>query len=75
MFSGVKLSNGIICFIRLNYTYLNNDEHKHLDKRTGNTDILDMAFILPNLTNHDIQFLIGDGFGSDHLPIENSIDA
>ena len=24
----------------LNLTYLNNDEHKHLDKRTGNTDIL-----------------------------------
>ena len=31
-----------------------------LDKRTGNTDILDMAFISPNLTKHDIQFLIGD---------------
>ena len=59
----------------LNYTYLNNDEHMHLDKRTGNTDILDMAFISPNLTNHDIQFLIGDGLGSDHLPIEISIDA
>ena len=34
-----------------------------------------MAFISPNLTKHDIQFLIGDDFSSDHLPIEISIDA
>ena len=58
-----------------NLTYLNNDEHTHLDKRTGNTDILDMAFISPNLTKNDIQFLIGDDLGSNHLPIEISIDA
>ena len=36
------------------------DEHMHLDKRTGNTNILDMAFISQNLSKHDIQFLIGD---------------
>ena len=59
----------------LDLTYLNTDEHTHLDKRTGNTDILDMAFISPNLTKHDIQFLIGDDLGSDHLPIEIAIDA
>ena len=59
----------------LNLTYLNTDEHTHLDKRTGNTDILDMAFILPNLTKHYIEFLTGDDLGSDHLPIEISIDA
>ena len=59
----------------LNLTYLNNDEHTHLDKRTDNTDILDMAFILHDLTKHDIQFLIGDDLGSDHFPIEISIDA
>ena len=59
----------------LNLTYLNNDEHTHLDKRTGNTGILDMAFISPNLTKHDIQFLIGEDLGSDHLPTEISIDA
>ena len=47
----------------LNLTYLNNDEHTHLDKRTVNTDILDMAFISPNLTKHDIQFLTGDDLG------------
>ena len=56
----------------LNLTYLNNDENAHLDKRTDSTDILDIAFISPNLTKHDIQFLMG---GSSHLPIEISIDA
>ena len=34
-----------------------------------------MAFISPNLTKHDIHFLIGDDLGSNHLPIEISIDA
>ena len=58
----------------LNLTYLNTAEHTHLDKKTCNTDILDMAFISPDLTKHDIQFLIGDDLGSDHLPIEISID-
>ena len=46
----------------LKLTYLNNDEHTHLDKRTGNIDILDMAFISPNLSKHNIQFLTGDDF-------------
>ena len=55
---------------------LENDEHTHLDKRTGNADTLDMAFVSPNLTKHDMQFLIGDDLGSDHhLPIEITIDA
>ena len=69
--SGLMLKN---IQSHLNLTYLNTDEHTHLDKRTGNTDIVDMAFISPNLTKHDIQFLIGDDLGSDHLPIEISID-
>ena len=60
---------------QLNLTYLNNDEHTNRDRAKGSTDILDMAFISPNLTKHDIQFLIGDDLGSDHLPIEISIDA
>ena len=34
-----------------------------------------MAFISSNLTKHDIQFLIGDDLGSDHLPIKISINA
>ena len=45
------------------------------DRRTGNIDILDMVFISPNLTKHDIHFLIGDDLGGDHLPIEITIDA
>ena len=59
---------------QLNLIYLNTDEHTHLDRYTGNTDILYMAFISPNLSKHDIQFLIGDDLGSDHLPIEIAID-
>ena len=34
-----------------------------------------MAFISQNLSKHDIEFLIGDDLGSDHLPIEILIDA
>ena len=45
-----------------------------MDRAHGSTDILDMAFISPNLAIHDIQFQIGVDLGSDHLPIEISID-
>ena len=45
-----------------------------MDWRNGNTDILDMAFITQNLIIHDTQFQIGIDLGSDHLPIEISID-
>ena len=57
-----------------NLIYLNNDEHTHMDRAKVSTDILDMAFISSNLAKHDIQFQIGDDLGSDHLPIEISID-
>ena len=59
---------------KLNLIYVNNDEHTHMDRRTGNNDTLDMAFISQNLAIHDIQFQIGVDLGSDHLPIEISID-
>ena len=59
---------------QLNLIYLNNDEHTHMDRAKGSKDILDVAFISPNLATHDIQFQIGDDMGSDHLPIEISID-
>ena len=59
---------------KLNLIYVSNDEHTHMDRRTGSTDILDMAFISQNLAIHDIQFQIGIDLGSDHLPIEISID-
>ena len=45
-----------------------------MDRANGSTDVLDMAFISPNLAKHDIQFQIGDDLGNDHLPIEISID-
>ena len=70
-----NISGPILKNIQSDLTYLINDEHTRLDKRTGNTDILYMAFISPNLTKYDIQFLIGDTLGSNHLPTEISIDA
>ena len=60
--SGLMLKN---IKSQLNLIYLNTDEHTPLDKRTGNKDILDMAFISPNVSEHDIQFLIGDDLGSE----------
>ena len=60
---------------QLNLYYLNNDEHTHMDKANGSTDLLDIAFVSPNLAKHDIQFQIGDDLDSDHLPIEISVDA
>ena len=60
---------------QLNLIYINNDKHMHMDRSKGSTDLLDMAFISPNLAKHDIQFQIGDGLGSSHLPVEVSIDA
>ena len=59
---------------QLNLIYLNNDEHMHMDRAKGSTDILDMAFISPNLAKYDIHFQLGDDLGSDHLPIKISID-
>ena len=59
---------------KLNLIYVNNDEHTHMDRRTGNTDILDLAFISQNLAINDIQFQIGVDLSSDHLPIKISID-
>ena len=41
---------------QLNLIYLNNDEYTHMDRSTGNNDLLDTAFISPNLAKHDIQF-------------------
>ena len=60
---------------QLKLIYLNNDEHAHMNRSTGNIDLLDMAFTSPNLAKHDIQFQIGDDLGSDHLPIKISTDA
>ena len=56
---------------QLNLIYLNSDEHMHMDRANGSTDILDMAFVSPKLAQHDIQFQIGEDLGS--LPIKISI--
>ena len=57
----------------LDLIYLNNTEHTYMDWRNGNTDILDMAFITPNLIIHDTQFQIGVDLGSDHLPSKSQL--
>ena len=49
--------------------------HTHLDKRTDTIDPLDMSFVSLDLATHDIQFQIDDDLGTEHLPIEVSIDA
>ena len=59
---------------QLNLIYLDSDEHTHMDRANDSTDILDMVFISPKLAKHDIQFQVGDDLGSDHLPIQISID-
>ena len=59
---------------QLNFIYLNNDGHTHMDRAKGSTDILDMAFISPNLAKHDTQFQVDDDLGRDHLPIQISTD-
>ena len=59
---------GIVKELKL--TYLSNHEHTHLDVHYGTTDILDMAFVTPNLKSGDIRFSIGESLGGDHLPIE-----
>ena len=41
---------------QLNLIYLNDDEHTHMDRENGSTDLLDMAFVSCNLAKHDIQF-------------------
>ena len=45
-----------------------------MDRSNGSTDLLDMAFISPNLAKYDIQFQIGEDSGSYHLSIEVSVD-
>ena len=44
-----------------------------MDRSSGSTDLLNMAFISPNLEKHSIQFQIGDELGSDHLPLKSRL--
>ena len=60
---------------QLTLIYLNNYKHTHMDRSSDSTDLLDFAFISPNLAKRDTPFQIGDDLGNDHLPITVSIDA
>ena len=58
---------------QLNFIYLNNDEHTHMDRSTGNTDLLNMAFTSPNLAKHDIQLQIGNDLGATSYPLKSQL--
>ena len=66
--SGPMLRN-----IQNNLIYLNNDEHTHMDRANGNTDLLDMAFISPNLVKRDIQLQIGDDWAAITYPSNSQL--
>ena len=51
------------------------DRHKREDPFHGTSDILDMAFISPGLSSRDLSFSVTDDhMGSDHFPIQISLD-
>ena len=51
------------------------NRHTRGDPVHGTFDILDMAFLSPGLSSRDISFSIADDhMGSDHFPIQISLD-
>ena len=51
------------------------NRHTHEDPVHGTSDILDMAFITPGLSSRDISLSVADDhMGSDHFPIQISLD-
>ena len=51
------------------------NRHTREDPVHGTSDILDMAFITPGLRSRDISFSVTDDhMGSDHFPIQISLD-
>ena len=51
------------------------NRHTREDPVHGTSDILDMAFITPGLSSRDISFSVADDhMGSDHFPIQISLD-
>ena len=51
------------------------DRHSRENPVHGTSDILDMAFITPGLSSREISFsLAADHMGSDHFPIQISLD-
>ena len=54
---------------------LSRNRHTREDLVHGISDILDMAFLSPGLSSGDIPFSIADDhMGSDHFPIQISLD-
>ena len=54
---------------------LSPNRHKHEDPVHGTSDISDMAFLSPGLSSWDISFSVADDhMGSDHFPIQISLD-
>ena len=54
---------------------LDPNRHTSDDPFHGTSDILDMAFLSPSLSSRDISFSVADDhMGSDHFPIQISLD-
>ena len=51
------------------------NRHMREDPFNGTSDILDMAFLYPGLSSQDLSFSFADDhMGSDHFPIQISLD-
>ena len=50
-------------------------ETTHLNKATGNADILDMAFATNSVLNRVTDCYVGEDLGSDHLPLHIKVGA
>ena len=53
---------------------LDPNRHTRDDPFHRTSDILDMAFLSPGLSSRDISFSVADHMGSDHFPIQISLD-
>ena len=54
---------------------LHPNRHTRDDPFPGTSDILDVAFLSPGLSSRDISFSVADDhMGSDHFPIQISLD-
>ena len=60
----------------LKLSYVNQlGPNRHEDPVHCTSNILDMAFLSPGLSSRDISFSVAyDDMGSDHFPIQNSLD-
>ena len=58
---------------QLNFIYLNNDEYTHMERAIGGTDLLDTAFISPNLAKHDIHFQYVTTWAAITYPLKSQL--